>query len=121
MIFTFDDGPFQGVRLENTGPLPHVDAKKIDGQVEVRLARIEGDREPFVLQGLINDELAWTVRVSDSPIESVRDVQLLDRTPDSLGMYGWKVHLRVVYDGGAEYAHLYLDRKGGFLFYYLGT
>lgn len=119
MIFTMDNGPYAGIPLD-TGALEHpVATKRLNEHVEVRLFELPDREEPFAVQGYVDGKLRWTRVISDSPDETVVDAAFLDQPPEDLGTYGWQIHMSVSYEGGAEYAPLYVGAQGEFLFYFM--
>jgi len=119
MIFTFDDGPFVGLEHPTEELLEFVGQVSLNEQLELRLAKEPDQAEPFVLQCVREGELQWSRRISDSPDCTVGHVRFLDEEPTDLGEHGWKVHMRARWKYGSEYLHLYVDREGRFLFYFL--
>ena len=118
MLFTTDYGPYAGVAYEAKSPLPAKDTVTLDSAGEFRLCEVDGP-DPFVVQLVTGDRVLWSRAISDAPHRSVSRVELLEQPPERLGEHGWKVHLLVEWNSGAEYAHLYLDAKAGFLFYFI--
>jgi hypothetical protein len=118
MIFTLDDGPYAGLPLPPGTASTPAGAQKLGEHVEVRLAKAEGLPEPFVVQTWRDGALVGERVVSAAPEGVVGEVAFLGE-PKSLGTYGWKVHLKVKWTYGQEQGHLYVDRDGKLLFYYL--
>ncbi len=117
MICTADDGPFAGLPHEGEELLPAAGSVDLDGTRKLRLCELD---DAFVLQCVDGEELAWSRRLSLSPKGRIGHARLLERPPDRLGPYGWKVHLVISWEFGEEYAHLYLDRNADLLFYFVG-
>ena len=118
MIPTMDYGPFAGLPYETKELLPPSGTQKLGEEMEIRLCRVERPKEPWVMQMVRGKELLWSRVVSGGPDESVREAELVGE-PKALGVYGWKVHLRVRWSQGDEQGIVYVDSRGKLLFYYL--
>jgi len=119
MIFTMDDGPYAGLPYETSRVFPSTDTKALDEHIELRLAEIERDGEPWLLQCVRDGELLWSRVVSGKPDGGVRSARFSQSEAQPLGTYGWKVFMRVEWTYGAEGAHIYVDTEGNLLFYFL--
>jgi hypothetical protein len=120
MIVTMDFGPYAGLPFEAAAPLPAAQMAAMGDKSELRLCRIEGRKEPWVLQCVREGKLLWSRVLSDSPDESVSEVEFFEEEPvQEVGRYGWKVRLYVTWMNGEETAYVYVDREGKFLFYYM--
>ena len=119
MIFTMDDGPFAGLPFEAPGILTTDRVIKLDEHLELRLAKSERPKEPWVLQGIRDGVLMWSRVISAAPNESVSEVRFHDAPPAALGKYGWRVSMLASWSYGTEHAPVYIDAKGNFLFYFL--
>lgn len=119
MIFTMDDGPYAGLPHEGTEVLATSQVKELDEHVQLRLARVDLAEEPWVLQCVRDGELAWSRVLSGAPDGKVAGARFVEAPAKALGSHGWKVALSVDWTYGTEQAHLYVDAKGGMLFYFL--
>lgn len=119
-IFTLDNGPFIGLPYATESLLPDSQRLRVDELLELRLAKVERDGEPWVMQCVRDGKLAWSRVVSGLPDGEVEDVEFVDVSPIGLGEYGWHVPFKVSWTyGGVEQAHLYLDPAGELRFYFL--
>lgn len=110
MIFTFDDGPYRAMELPNASPSILKNSQQVTENLKLQLGQIEG--KGWILQALLNDQVIWTRWLS--AIQTERNFHFIDKPPTPLGEYGWKVHM-----SEGEYTHVYLDRNGTLLFYFV--
>ena len=92
----------------------------LDDTLEVRLYVLPGDEENerHVLAGFRDGKRIWARLVSSEPYPSVREVSLGSRK-GRMGEYGWLFSIFADWSGGYEHGHVYVDREGAFLFYFL--
>lgn len=119
MIFTQDDGPFVGLKHKARKLLPEVGSVPLGDDLVLSLGRDKKGAEPFVLQCARGKRVLWSRTISDSPYQTVHDVSFRDEPPTALDGLGWKVHLRVQWRNGAEYAHAYIDAEGQLVCYFM--
>jgi hypothetical protein len=119
MIFTMDDGPYAGLPYEAESVLKSSDTKRLGEHLELRLAKVARDEEPWILQCVRDGELLWSRVLSAAPDGVVKGARFSTAEPLDLGPYGWKVYLEADWTYGPENGHLYVDPKGNSPFYFL--
>jgi hypothetical protein len=113
MIYTLDYGPFRGLDDPAAGtPLVNPQARRFGDGFELRVGAAQG--RPVLRCARAGKEL-WSrvLSVEGAPVPV--EVTLLDREPDRLGEFGWKLHL--LCEG--EYCHVYVDPQGELLFFFV--
>ena len=119
MIFTIDMGPYAGLPYAAAEALEPLAARRLDERTELRLAKVDREHEPWVMQCVRDGKPLWTRVVSGAPDGDVSAVRFARPRPAKRGSYGWEVFLVVDWPMGEEGAHLYVDAQGRLLFYYL--
>jgi hypothetical protein len=119
MILTDDDGPYVGLEVKGRKLLPSNAPVPLGDDLVLHLAREKKGDEPYVLQCVRGKKLLWSRRISDSPYGTVRKAAFDRQPPTPLDRLGWKVHLRVAWQMGEEYAHAYLGPDGDLICYFM--
>lgn len=114
MIFTMYLGPYTGTSAQPPSDAAIHSTLALTNEIELRLLETDeaGIRSLAAYRG---DDLLWarTLRFHDRA-DPVGNLEFRGRPPESLGRYGYRVAMSF-----GENVELYLDRDGGFLFYFL--
>ena len=124
MIFTMDDGPFQGTDVDESdvSAMQKVNSVLIPGtRARLTLLRRAEQDEPMVIAALTDaDALVSAVGLSGRPNGTIKTVEFADDAPvEELKGFGYKVSLIADWTYGKEYMHLYLDGDLKVRFYYV--
>ncbi|MFH1833919.1 MAG: hypothetical protein ABH877_02750 [bacterium] len=113
MIRTMSLGPNTGRPTDIDPSRTPVAQRRIDDHLELRLLPIQHGERHVAIAAFRDGEPLWSRLLTERAGDPIDDLCFADRPPVQLGTYGWLVNLR----DGESYS-LYLDRDGGFLFYF---
>ena len=121
MMFTFDDGPYQGQKVDETKFLQwkRLSSATIPGSKSKFVLMTDNQKPEPMIIGVMNadNSLLWAKRYSDKPAGNgnLSNAELHKQTVTKVEDYGYKLVMSM----GGEASVVYLDEKLELRFYYV--